>query len=860
MTSDYGPPIAGDQSSHLAIRLFGPVTVVVDEVEHRIESSIRRALLALFALNPNRRLGADYLLEEAWLGEAGSRASLYVHISTLRRRLAPTGPDHHQQCLTSVTNGYQLEVDPLSIDIHRFDYLVDQGIQKRNADPVGAIKLLCEAEALAADAPLAGLEEYDFYEPHIRRLNETKLKAIEVRIDLELALGRTAHLPAELASLERDYPDSESFVRQHMTALVAQERPTEALRIYQHYRSALIDRTGLDPSPRLQRLEHLILEQTPILDQFDTNTSEARPVGAVLLAEVVAARRRWVEATATMHQAQQRLEKLITVVAPANGGRVLGDDMFSVMGMFADSGDAVKAAVRLQLEAKADPHLGCLPIRAVVAVPTKSLGGELSNPIEVARYLAPHARPGGVFTTGEALPSVVDAGFKFVLAGKFRCHIELGDKDLYQVDHPSLERPSSTWQTVVGSVPLAPEPLVGRTQDLVDVGRALGCYHTVSVVGPVGVGGSSLLIEVARQMMSHYDDGVAYVSLSELTGDQVLTKIAAALGVAANQSEALPAILGASVGRDRLLVLDNASHVLDQVKELVRRRTEMGVDLQILISSHCGLDMSSEWVHVLRPLTVDDSVDLVRARARAAGASIGHDAESQATLRALCQLVDCLPASLEQVASKLRLVPLIPMYNKISHAGVLGSRFLGLSGPIGQAIEIIMARLDEGAAQVYCGLGVFAGHQIQVEALSAVSGQAEPELMESLGQLSQWSLVEAVGGPSGVIYQTLKVVKEYARRRLGASGGIDQWAQRHADHFRHVVAQAVNCLGGADQSVWKLRLEADLPEFEAALRWYVDSGSLREAASMIQDLARYGLQVDVGSDGSPHPVGPDRTR
>ena len=89
---------------------------------------------------------------------------------------------------------------------------------------------------------------------------------IEERVEADLALGRHDELLGELTSLVERHPLRERVRMQLMLALYRCGREAEALDSYQRFRCALSEELGLDPGPRLQRLEAEILARDPSLD------------------------------------------------------------------------------------------------------------------------------------------------------------------------------------------------------------------------------------------------------------------------------------------------------------------------------------------------------------------------------------------------------------------------------------------------------------------------------------------------------------------------------------------------------------------------------------------------------------------
>jgi basic membrane lipoprotein Med (substrate-binding protein (PBP1-ABC) superfamily) len=97
------------------------------------------------------------------------------------------------------------------------------------------------------------------------RLDEIRSRALETRVDADLALGRDAEVVAELRRLIEESPYRERLVAQLMVALYRSGRQAEALEVYERTRRALDDDLGLQPSDELQRLAGQVVRQEPPL-------------------------------------------------------------------------------------------------------------------------------------------------------------------------------------------------------------------------------------------------------------------------------------------------------------------------------------------------------------------------------------------------------------------------------------------------------------------------------------------------------------------------------------------------------------------------------------------------------------------
>ncbi|NEB64519.1 AfsR/SARP family transcriptional regulator, partial [Streptomyces diastaticus] len=98
------------------------------------------------------------------------------------------------------------------------------------------------------------------------RLTELRLRAVERRAELLVELGRAAEAVPDLDAHLTEHPWREESWRLLALALYRTGRQADALAVLRRARALLAGRLGLDPGPRLRRLEAGILAQDPDLD------------------------------------------------------------------------------------------------------------------------------------------------------------------------------------------------------------------------------------------------------------------------------------------------------------------------------------------------------------------------------------------------------------------------------------------------------------------------------------------------------------------------------------------------------------------------------------------------------------------
>lgn len=253
----------------MEFRLLGPFDVFVDGRTAQLGGSKQRALLAILAIHANEVVSADRLIEALWPEGAPESAvnTLQGYVSRLRKALDPDRSNGAEATIAFRPGGYVLTARPEQIDSSRFERLVAEADARAAAgDAASAARLLREALNLWRGAALSDFTYEDFARPEVARLEELRLKAIEDRIDADLACGHQAALVPELERLVAEHPLRERLRGQLMLALYRCGRQAEALAVYRDARRLLNSELGVEPTRALFELERAILQQDPSLD------------------------------------------------------------------------------------------------------------------------------------------------------------------------------------------------------------------------------------------------------------------------------------------------------------------------------------------------------------------------------------------------------------------------------------------------------------------------------------------------------------------------------------------------------------------------------------------------------------------
>jgi predicted ATPase/DNA-binding winged helix-turn-helix (wHTH) protein len=351
-----------------------------------------------------------------------------------------------------------------------------------------------------------------------------------------------------------------------------------------------------------------------------------------------------------------------------------------------------------------------------------------------------------------------------------------------------------------GSAPTSaslPEParlpvtlLFGREQDRARLETALAKPGCVTLLGPAGVGKTSL----ARTLYAAAGDPRHWLDLSPLTdAEQVFPALCRTLGLPSPEGEAVDTA-ALILRHSHLLVLDNAEHLVDAVARMVASLLSSVPALHLLVTSQVPLGIEGERFERLDPLELpgdaaedDDaapaaSVAMLIDRVQTADRRFRFSPKGLGLARRLCVALDGLPLAIEMAASRVPLLGLERVHD------ALGDRFVALRHARRDAPErhrTLQAALDwsygllSGAEQrLLRALGVCAGG-FTTELAAAMMEEDRWDTIDRLSALVDRSLV-ASSHDDPPRYRLLETARAYALARLRDCGEEFAVRARHA--------------------------------------------------------------------------------
>ncbi len=391
------------------------------------------------------------------------------------------------------------------------------------------------------------------------------------------------------------------------------------------------------------------------------------------------------------------------------------------------------------------------------------------------------------------------------------------------------------------NLPAARSSFVGRETELRKLKRNLAMTRLLTMTGAGGCGKTRLALEVARELVGAYPDGVWLVELAPLSdGALVAHALASVLGIKEQPDRSLTEALVAFLRAKRaLLVMDNCEHLVDDVAHFVDTLLNSCAHLRVLATSRESLNVEGELNWLVPSLSVPslgqsptvgelegyESVRLFVDRARHRNPAFSLTPENAHAVSQICERLDGIPLGIELAAARVGLSvdQIATRLDDSLRLLTTGSRTASpRQRTLRGTLDWSYALLSESERRLFCRLSVFAGGWT-LEAAEIVGAEGDTEqgdVFDVISRLVEKSLLVAeTRGRGRVRYRMLEPIRQYSREKLEESGEAEEVRRRHASFFLALAEEAEPKLRGPEDVEWLERLEVEHDNMRAALSW-----------------------------------------
>jgi predicted ATPase/DNA-binding winged helix-turn-helix (wHTH) protein len=510
-----------------------------------------------------------------------------------------------------------------------------------------------------------------------------------------------------------------------------------------------------------------------------------------------------------------------------------------------------------------------------------------SRALDILTLLA--SRPGELISKEELVARVWPK--TFVEEGNLRVHIAalrraLGDGrtgDRYVVTVPGRgyrfiaavtpideERPAGPPELPMPparDLPGGMTRMIGRADVVRAIVTQLRDRRFVTIVGPGGIGKTTVALAAADEVRRSYRDGVCFVDLSPITDQGVVASaFASSIGVAVRSDDPVPEIVAFLAGKRMLVVIDNCERVVGVAAALAEEILNRAPGVHILATSREPLRARGERVQRLAPLELPPATAAAKAaemvkypaiqlfveRATASSDEFKLTDDNAAVVAEICRRLDGIALAIEIAAGS------IDVYGVAGLAAHLDDRFRLLTRgrrtalprhqTLRAAFDWSFDLLSDAERKVLRRIAVFAG-RFTLAAANAVAADAEfgaSDVVEGIANLVAKSLVTADVGDATVHYRLLETTRAYALDKLTESGEWGQVARRQAEYFHNLFRQAEIEWDRRPSAEWLATYGGLVDDVRAALDWaFSANGDARIATALTIVAVPLWLQLSL---------------
>lgn len=388
----------------------------------------------------------------------------------------------------------------------------------------------------------------------------------------------------------------------------------------------------------------------------------------------------------------------------------------------------------------------------------------------------------------EYITTVTGRGYRFVEP------VRLGR------EYPPANSSPKTPESGRSNLAIATTRILGRADAIESISLDLSKSRLISIVGPGGVGKTTVAIAIAEPFLEQYADGVWFVDLANVKDEKLLpSAVAIAVGGGGQRLNSVDALCELLAGRELLLILDSCEHIIEAVAACANRILASASGVKLLATSREALMLSGERVRRLPGLAVPprserldasdalkfSAIQLFVERATESSETFKLCDDNAQVVADICRKLDGLALGIELAAARVNAFGIRGLQRQLS------DRLLPLtgrrSGPerhrtLTATIEWSYGLLPESEAEILRAVSVFAG-SFNIEGAANVAGVAAGDVREALAQLATKSLISVDIDDDKIAYRLLETTRAFCRERLRQDASHNSILQRHARYI-----------------------------------------------------------------------------
>jgi predicted ATPase/DNA-binding winged helix-turn-helix (wHTH) protein len=421
-----------------------------------------------------------------------------------------------------------------------------------------------------------------------------------------------------------------------------------------------------------------------------------------------------------------------------------------------------------------------------------------------------------------------------------------------------------------GILPARPRRMVGRDLILGDVQESLREQRFVTLLGPGGIGKTTIAVAAGHALAAEFGGEVYFVDLGSLADpDLVVRAIATSVGLALKSNEASLELVDLIRSRKLLIILDNCEHVIQAAASIAEQLFQGAGQVYLLATSRELLKVEGEHCCRVDPLdfppteserTADavaryPAVQLFIERVAARGGNFVLTDREAPFVADMCRRLDGLPLAIELAAGP---VAALGMRSTLAD---LASRLEWLKRGHRTAIprhQTLKATLDwsydllSGMERIVLRrIARFVG-QFSLEGARHVAGDPGSDdgaIFDAIAGLIEKSLIATRLDQGEPQYRLLETTRAYALEKLEEYGELDAISLRHTEYVIQQLESQKEMLSALPRTDRVAACSRQLSNVRSALEWSFGPHGYDEiattlAAASTQLFMELGLLIE----------------
>ena len=350
-----------------------------------------------------------------------------------------------------------------------------------------------------------------------------------------------------------------------------------------------------------------------------------------------------------------------------------------------------------------------------------------------------------------------------------------------------------------GRLHVRPTMMIGRETVVSGVSDKLRNERFVTLLGPGGIGKTTIALAVARAVAEKFAGKVYFVDLESLTDPRdVAAAVATSLGLALKSKDPGLELVDLVRSQKLLIVLDSCEHVIETVALLAEQLYQESEQIHLLTTSRELLKVRGEHCCRVPPLDFPPdgseqtanavlrypAVQLLARRVAARAGGFVLTNEEAPFVAEMCRKLDGIPLAIELAAGQVAALGLKNTVARLELLKLTHRSAVARHQTLRATLDWSYDLLSDGERVVLRRIGPFVGY-FTLEGARHVAGAlgiGTAEIFDGIAGLVEKSLLATRIDETQAQYRLLDTTRAYALEKLEEHAEVDVVLRRHAEY------------------------------------------------------------------------------